>query len=259
MSVLKKGDQGQKVRELQEWLSLHDFGVTIDGSFGPVTEAVTKRFQANVGLEASGCIGTRTWAALRGPMNRATELSDRANPRNVSFRDAIVEYARQHLIEHPREIGGQNCGPWVRLYCNGKDGTPYAWCAGFVSYIILQAVHHHGVARPIMPSLSCDRLAGDALSKNRLVRYASRSDDDVQGDLHPSALVRPGDVFLVHRQESDWTHTGIVTGISSDSILTIEGNTNDEGSREGYEVCSRTRSYKRLDFINTKATQKLTC
>jgi hypothetical protein len=30
---------------------------------------------------------------------------------------------------------------------------------------------------------------------------------------------------------------------------TIEGNTNDEGSREGYEVCHRVRGYGSKDFI----------
>jgi hypothetical protein len=30
---------------------------------------------------------------------------------------------------------------------------------------------------------------------------------------------------------------------------TIEGNTNDDGSREGYEVCRRFRSYQKTDFI----------
>lgn len=30
---------------------------------------------------------------------------------------------------------------------------------------------------------------------------------------------------------------------------TIEGNTNDDGSREGYEVCARTRDYNEMDFI----------
>jgi len=30
---------------------------------------------------------------------------------------------------------------------------------------------------------------------------------------------------------------------------TIEGNTNDDGSREGYEGCQRVRGYASKDFI----------
>ena len=36
-------------------------------------------------------------------------------------------------------------------------------------------------------------------------------------------------------------HTGFVERIDGTSIHTIEGNTNDTGSREGYEVCRRIR------------------
>jgi hypothetical protein len=32
-------------------------------------------------------------------------------------------------------------------------------------------------------------------------------------------------------------------------MSTIEGNTNDEGSREGHEVCARTRGYDGEDFV----------
>ena len=36
-----------------------------------------------------------------------------------------------------------------------------------------------------------------------------------------------------------------------DVFLSIEGNTNDGGSREGHEVCRRIRSFKDKDFIQT--------
>ena len=38
------------------------------------------------------------------------------------------------------------------------------------------------------------------------------------------------------------------------SSSTIEGNTNDTGSREGVEVCARTRSYAGKDFIIVEST-----
>jgi len=44
-------------------------------------------------------------------------------------------------------------------------------------------------------------------------------------------------------------HTGIVVAAHADSIETIEGNINNEGSREGYEVCRRFRGYGKKDFI----------
>jgi hypothetical protein len=41
-------------------------------------------------------------------------------------------------------------------------------------------------------------------------------------------------------------HTGIVERVVGTKIHTIEGNTNDEGSREGYEVCRRKREIKTI-------------
>ena len=53
--------------------------------------------------------------------------------------------------------------------------------------------------------------------------------------------------------EMDWTHTGIVTKVEGKMVHTIEGNTNDEGSREGFEVCQRIRNLDRntLDIFKT--------
>jgi len=40
-----------------------------------------------------------------------------------------------------------------------------------------------------------------------------------------------------------------VTSAGDTLYQTIEGNTNDDGSREGYEVCARRRGYSKTDFI----------
>ena len=44
------------------------------------------------------------------------------------------------------------------------------------------------------------------------------------------------------------THTGLITEVHDGYFITIEGNTNDEGSREGYEVCQRRRDYNRQNL-----------
>lgn len=46
-------------------------------------------------------------------------------------------------------------------------------------------------------------------------------------------------------------HTGIVEKFDQNFVYTIEGNTNDTGSREGIEVCRRKRSRKSIKgYIN---------
>jgi hypothetical protein len=47
-----------------------DFGITVDGGFGPQVEAAVKFFQEGSGLVVDGIVGSMTWNALPdcGPM-----------------------------------------------------------------------------------------------------------------------------------------------------------------------------------------------
>lgn len=58
--VLRIGDQGAAVRELQTAL-----GIDADGGFGPGTLAAVKAFQKAHGLTADGVVGDKTWQVLR--------------------------------------------------------------------------------------------------------------------------------------------------------------------------------------------------
>lgn len=58
-----------------------------------------------------------------------------------------------------------------------------------------------------------------------------------------------GSLFLERRTPTDWMHTGIFLSAEDDIFHTIEGNTNDGGDREGYEVYRRIRNYANKDFI----------
>lgn len=65
--TVRKGDKGEKVRELQTLLAAkgYDLGkYGIDGDFGSATLAAVKAFQADHGLTADGIAGPLTWAAL---------------------------------------------------------------------------------------------------------------------------------------------------------------------------------------------------
>jgi len=233
----KRGDKGGQVRLIQEWLCLHGHHISIDNDFGPATETAVKEFQVRKELGASGVVDNDTFARLVAPMRAALEPIPRESQ---SLGELVVDYGQRHLQQHPREIGGQNKGPWVRLYMDGNEGTQWAWCAGFVCYLLKQAANTLGVSLPITPSFSCDALAASAKGKGR---FLSESSGVTSGE------ISPGSVFLVRKTSTDWTHTGIVTRAEAEVVRTIEGNTNDDGSREGYEVCARTRGYAGKDFI----------
>ena len=209
----------------------------IDGDFGPATEAAVKAFQTQRQLPATGVVDAITFERLVAPMRAA--LAPLA-PQGRSRGQLAVAYTHQHLRQHPREIGGQNKGPWVRLYMAGHEGTEWAWCAGFACFCLTQACQSLGMSLPIEPSFSCDSLAASA-KEHGVLRQAPSAADRTD--------ITPGSFFLVRRTSTDWTHTGIVVQAERESFTTVEGNTNDDGNREGYEVCARTRGYANIDFV----------
>lgn len=59
--TLRRGVTGALTRQVQAKV-----GVTVDGNFGPRTEAAVRRFQREHGLVPDGIVGPRTWRALDG-------------------------------------------------------------------------------------------------------------------------------------------------------------------------------------------------
>jgi putative chitinase len=65
MNILREGDSGSEVADLQTRLREHGFAPgVIDGKFGPGTAAALLAFQRSQGLPADGVFGPRTAAAL---------------------------------------------------------------------------------------------------------------------------------------------------------------------------------------------------
>ncbi|MGH1362769.1 MAG: peptidoglycan-binding domain-containing protein [Calditrichia bacterium] len=237
----KLGDNGKRVRTIQEWMCLHRLGLSVDGDYGPVTKSAIAEFQTANGLPVSGMTTQATFDELAKPMRMALTPID---PTGKTYNDLIVAYAEQHLKQHPREIGGENRGPWVRLYMNGKEGPEWLWCAGFSCMILQQAADTLGQRMPFKRSVSCDVLATQAKAAGTFISQGKLNNDNPRKQDMP-----PGSLFLVRRTSNDWVHVGIVLSFEEDRINTIEGNTNDDGNREGYEVCLRARGYSKKDFI----------
>ena len=243
--AIKQGEKGKRVKRVQEWLDFHNFRTTIDEDFGPATKRCVTRFQERKGLRANGIVNTATWKALVKPMLNA--LAKPKKIKDLTPAETVRAVAEQHVVQHPVEIGGNNRGPWVRLYCEGNDGKDWAWCAGFVSLIMQQACFYREEEPPIKGSVSCDVLAAQAKSAGIFVRgrdivSGSKAWDEMGGCV----------AFLRRRTSTDWTHTGFGLGAegSGRSLVfdTIEGNTNDEGSREGFEACRRTRGVSSTNY-----------
>lgn len=231
----------ERIKRVQEWLGLNGFYTVIDGIYGPATRQALANFQAakNLPQPHDGQLTKSTLMELIAPLIYALSPINTAGQSTI--REMVSLYAQQHLAVHPREIGGQNRGPWVRLYMQGKEGTQWPWCCGFVSYILQQACGSLGLPVPLKYSFSCYLMAKEAQEK--LIFLAEKKLDTV-----PKHQLN-GSIFLVKKGSSEWSHTGIVLQAERDFFITIEGNTNDDGSPEGYEVCQRTRGYSGKDFI----------
>src|SRR6478752_2155560 len=62
--VVQNGSQGHPIRTLQSLLRAHGHNLTIDGMFGPATEAAVKAFQTSKGMAADGIMSPQTWSTL---------------------------------------------------------------------------------------------------------------------------------------------------------------------------------------------------
>jgi peptidoglycan hydrolase-like protein with peptidoglycan-binding domain len=68
--AVDKGASGLRVNAIQMLLIQHGDTVTVDGAFGPATEAAVKDFQMRRGISPSGKVSAKTWEALIVPLWR---------------------------------------------------------------------------------------------------------------------------------------------------------------------------------------------
>jgi hypothetical protein len=145
----------------------------------------------------------------------------------------LLEMAKTQIgvQETPR---GSNWGPMVQQYLHSVGiAFPASWCMAFVYWCAEQAGIKVNVGNP-----------GQSILMNPLVHTGGVLKQ--WHEINPKFkfnIPQIGDIFIMDLGHG-LGHTGIIEDIHGEILDTIEGNTNDTGSREGYEVCRRTR---RLD------------
>lgn len=236
-SPIKRGAKNMQVKRVQEWLNFHGVGrPAMDSEFGPATELCVKQFQKKKGLPVTGVVDKATFDRLVAPMRAALKPIP-ANGKSLN--QLIVAYARQHIKQRPRELGGQNRGPWVRLYMDGQDGDGQLWCAGFATFPIKQAAEQLHKDMPVLRSFGVANIANDAKAKHHFLAMPGAGE---------RKKIKPGSLFLERGGPTGFLHCGIVTGVNGDTMATIEGNSNEGGSSNGFEALARTRGFKAMDF-----------
>lgn len=64
MPLIKRGSKGDAVKKLQQILNTKGYKLSVDGDFGPATEAAVKAYQKANHLEVDGEVGPMTWGVL---------------------------------------------------------------------------------------------------------------------------------------------------------------------------------------------------
>ncbi len=217
-----------------------------DGVFGPDTSGAVRLFQARFPdadgqpLRVDGLIGAVTWAALFG--RAAVRVAARAA--SPLLAEALrVAAAEIGALEQPL---GSNRGPQVDGYLRRVGLDPrrgsFAWCAAFVYFCFARAAETIGVENPLI------KTAGVLDHWMRAGAAGVRRISAAEAHLHED-LVRPGQIFILDTPPpGGGGHTGLVERVEAGKLITIEGNTNDGGSREGVGVFRR--SGRRIRDIN---------
>ncbi|MET1255303.1 peptidoglycan-binding protein [Aliikangiella maris] len=251
--VLRKGSRDKAVEQLQKLLNQHDkkLNLKIDGDFGPATEKAVKQFQKIAGLVADGVVGNKTWHAL------AQITVEKTRTPRLTPQAPLAEIAAQYL--GVTETGNNLAGDSEALLAifkaddltiNGKtDGYP--WCAAFVSFCVQKLVKRS----PYFSTIIAPREA----SVNRFLTIWAKNN---------SCLIFPANSKAFSPQKGDivvfkFSHIGIVENVNGNTVTTIEGNTNDAGSREGKLVARKNRSksiiksFIRLPITTIKLNSRL--
>ena len=145
-----------------------------------------------------------------------------------------VAVAELGVEEEPH---GSNSGKRVNEYLHAVGlGGGYSWCMAFCVWCYNE---FYGASSPL-------KKTGGVLAQWHISEAQNRSKVPVIGS-----------VFIMDFG-GGLGHAGIVESIEGDYIHTIEGNSNDEGSREGYEVCRRKRKISTMKGFITPYTPAIT-
>lgn len=241
--VATKGSgDSANVRAIQNRLTELGCGpVEEDGVFGAHTMEAIELFQVRTidahgqPLTVDGRVGPVTWAALFG----AASVPTAADP-PTALAAAVLSLAGKEIgvMEIPV---GSNSGPRVNQYLESVgDNGGLPWCAAFVYWCFQEAAAALKVPNP------ATRTAGaldvwDEAARRGIRRVAAAEAIDRH------ALVQPGMVFVIETSGGHG-HVGLVEKVDGVVLTTIEGNTNNGGSREGIGVFRRNA--RRVGNIN---------
>jgi hypothetical protein len=191
---------------------------------------VVKAVQKLLGVSADGQDGPVTWNAI---LSELSTKKDVMNGKDIPAK--LIAFAREEI--GVSEVDGTNCGPRVDQYkaatwLDSNKGWP--WCAAFICWLVREAIDEEEVAfkRP--------RTAG-AWDFENWAKQETTNGIELRKPTNED--IKAGDIVVF-----TFSHIGLaVKDIdSSGYVVTIEGNTNGEGSREGGSVLEKKRHVSQI-------------
>ena len=150
----------------------------------------------------------------------------------MKLREKALEIAITQIGKRENPLGS-NWGEPVQSYLRSVGiGFPASWCMAFVYWCFKNASIELSVINTAIKT-------GGVLKAWNNATKESKSNTPVIGS-----------IFIMDFGKG-LGHTGIVEKFDATFIYTIEGNTNDTGSREGIAVCRKTRKRNTIKgYIN---------
>ncbi|MDM0107956.1 peptidoglycan-binding protein [Variovorax sp. J22R24] len=236
--IVKVGSpDAEVVRHIQRRLNALGCGpIPEDGVFDKQMQSAVKLFQARfpdvtgAPLEADGRVGSLTWGALFGA---ATVPSQATAPSPLAEAAIAFALTQVGVMEDPL---GSNRGPEVDRYLKAVGLNPaagsFAWCVAFTHFCYQAAAEQLGRANPHIRTagvLDHWNKAGSSANAVRVTKAKAIADP---------GLVQPGSLFIIDLGQG-LGHSGMVIEVADGRLVTVEGNTNDNGSRNGIGVFKR--------------------
>lgn len=144
----------------------------------------------------------------------------------MTLSEKALEVAITQIDQHEEPLGS-NWGEPVQTYLKSVGITfPASWCMAFVYWCFEQVKE----------------------GKNPLVKTGGVLNAWNKADAKYKIIHNPipGDIFIMDYGKG-LGHTGIVEKVEGAFLHTIEGNSNDTGSREGVEVVRKIRAISKIN------------
>ncbi len=244
--IIKEGESNTGiVKAIQKKLMDLNIGdLQGTGIYGTKTRNAVKLFQATHmdqfgnPLEVDGNVGSLTWASLFGVDSIVvTELAP-----NALLTEALkVAVTQIGVMEDPP---GSNKGPVVDQYLASVALPPgLFWCAAYVYWCFNKAAVKLNKNNPLVKTGHVMTHWNKTAGKKILTAEA----------IDKPSLIKPGHIFMMNTGGSSG-HTGIIEKVDGGFIHTIEGNSNNAGSRNGIGVFRLQRKISKINrgFIEYK-------